>query len=39
MIQRQIEHLNIRLEKELPDNPGGTKLEFSRKYILEALKK
>ena len=39
MIQRQIEHLNIRLEKRASDNSGETKLKFSCKYILEELQK
>ena len=39
MIQRQIEHLNIRLEKEASNNSDGTKLEFSCEYILNELRR
>jgi len=39
MIQRQIEHLNVRLEKEGLDNPDETEIKFSCKYILDELQK
>ena len=37
MIQRQIEHLNIRFEKEALDNSAGTGIKFCCKYILNEL--
>lgn len=39
MIQRQIEHLNIRFEKETSDNPDETEIKFCCKYILKELQK